>query len=163
MNGLVPKSVKSSAVEMNTYIIQPNDLNYLGTVFGGTVMAEADKTAAIVAQLHSGRTCVTAAVDSFRFLAPAAIGEVLIFKAAVNRTWYTSMEVGVKVVAKNFKTGEERHVVSAYLTFVAINELRKPTTIPQVIPESVEEKRRFQQAELRKTRRLQDKKINRPA
>lgn len=148
------KTVAESAIDYYPFIIAPPHLNARGTVDGGAVMQVADHIAAIVAQRHSGRGCVTLLVDSVRFLAPARQGEVLVFKAALNRVWNSSMEVGVKVFAENYLTGECRHVVSAYLTFVALDEHDRPTSVDAVLPQSTEELRRFTEAERRRTRRL---------
>ena len=148
------KRPSDSAVEQNVYKIFPNDLNSENTVFGGLVMGLCDRTALIVAERHSGHSCVTAAVDSFNFLAPAHSGETLIVKAAVNRAWRSSMEIGVHVVAENSFQGDTRHVVSAYLTFVAIGEDGKPTGVPPIVPETEIEKRRFDAAEERRNVRL---------
>ena len=154
------KKVSESAINDNIYIIQPNDLNYLETVFGGTVMAEADKIAAAVARRHSCQTCVTLSVDKFQFLSPAKVGEILVFKAAVNRVWNTSMEVGVKVFAQNPQKEEYRHVVSAYFTFVPIENGRPINAKYSVAPETEAEKRRWRQADERRTRRLQERSKN---
>jgi len=155
MEERLTKRVSESTINDSLYMIQPNDLNYLGTIFGGTVMAESDKIAAIVAKIHCRQTCVTASVDAFRFLAPAYVGEVLVFKASVNRVWNTSLEVGVKVFAKNTLTGESRHIVSAYFTFVPIDETRKPISAKYgLLPETEEEKRRWREADDRRKRRL---------
>ncbi|WP_405222362.1 acyl-CoA thioesterase [Lentisalinibacter sediminis] len=143
-----------SAVEQNVYKIFPNDLNAEQTVFGGLVMALCDRTALIVAERHSGTTCVTAAVDSLNFLSPARTGETLVVKASVNRSWNTSMEIGVRVVAENSRTGEVRHVVSAYLTFVGLDETGRPTVVPDVVPETDDEKRRYRSAQVRRDARL---------
>lgn len=144
-----------SAVEQNVYKIFPNDLNAEQTVFGGLVMALCDRTALIVAERHSGVTCVTAAVDSLNFLSPARSGETLIVKASVNRAWNTSMEIGVRVVAENSRSGESRHVVSAYLTFVGLDEQGRPTSVPDVLPQSEDEQRRYRSALARRKARLQ--------
>lgn len=143
-----------SAVEQNVYKIFPNDLNAEQTVFGGLVMALCDRTALIVAERHSGTTCVTAAVDSLNFLSPARTGETLLVKASVNRAWKTSMEIGVRVVAENSRNGEVRHVVSAYLTFVGLDQTGRPTAVPDVLPETDDEKRRYRSAQVRRDARL---------
>ena len=148
------KSPAESAVEQNVYKIFPNDLNSERTVFGGLVMGLCDRTALIVAERHSGSTSVTAAVDSLNFLAPARAGETLIVKAAINRAWRTSMEIGVHVAAENSHTGDTRHVVSAYLTFVALDDNGKPAPVPPVRPQSQAEKRRYRQAQERRDIRL---------
>jgi acyl-CoA hydrolase len=148
------KRPAESAVEQNVYKIFPNDLNSEYTVFGGLVMGLCDRTALIVAERHSGMTCVTAAVDSLNFLAPARSGETLIVKASVNRAWRSSMEIGVHVAAENSHNGDLRHVVSAYLTFVALDGQGKPTSVPPLVPQSAIEKRRYAEAEERRKMRL---------
>src|ERR1051325_11365289 len=114
------KPVSASAIQDQTSVVFPDDLNPLGTLFGGRVLEMADEVAAVVARRHAGRTCVTLAIDSVRFLAPARHGDLLTFQAAVNRVWKTSMEVGIRCFAEDFKTQKRTHVFSAYFTFVAV-------------------------------------------
>ena len=148
------KPPAASAVEQNVYKVFPNDLNSKYTVFGGLVMSLCDRTALIVAERHSGKTCVTAAVDSLNFLAPARAGDTLVVKAAVNRSWRSSMEIGVHVAAEDSFSGDTRHVVSAYLTFVALDESGKPASVPAVTPQSDIEIKRYEQAGERRSIRL---------
>lgn len=148
------KPPSASSIDQNVYKVFPNDLNSKYTVFGGLVMGLCDRTALIVAERHSGSSCVTAAVDSLNFLAPARSGETLIVKAAVNRSWRSSMEIGVYVAAENSHSGDTRHVVSAYLTFVALDSAGKPTNVPPVKPETDDEKRRYKDADRRRAARL---------
>ncbi len=155
MSNTPGKSVSSTAIEGNTYKIFPNDLNSNGTVFGGLVMGFLDRIALVVAERHSEHTCVTASVDALHFLAPAKTGDVLLFKAAINRAWKTSMEIGVKVIAESPFTREHRHVVSAYFTFVAVDENNKPISVPPVLPETEHEKQRFIEAEVRRKKRIE--------
>ena len=124
------KAPSESAIEQNVYKVFPNDLNSKYTVFGGLVMSLCDRTALIVAERHSGRPSVTAAVDSLNFVAPARAGDTLIIKASANRAWRSSMEIGVHVSAENSHTGESRHVVSAYFTFVALSDDGEPQSVP---------------------------------
>ncbi len=153
------KAPSESAVEQNVYKVFPNDLNSKYTVFGGLVMGLCDRTALIVAERHSGAPCVTAAVDSLNFVAPARAGDTLIIKAAANRSWRSSMEIGVHVAAENSYTGESRHVVSAYLTFVALSDDGEPKSVTPVAPQTAVEKRRFKDAGLRRQQRLENRKV----
>ncbi len=151
------KTPSESAVDHNVYKVFPNDLNSKYTVFGGLVMSLCDRTALIVAERHSGQSCVTAALDSLEFSAPARIGDTLVIKAAVNRAWRSSMEIGVRVTAENSMTQQSRHVVSAYLTFVALDDEGRPTSVPPLLAETPEEKRRFEKAQDRRSQRLANK------
>jgi acyl-CoA hydrolase len=148
------KAPSASSVDQNVYKVFPNDLNSEYTVFGGLVMSLCDRTALIVAERHSGSACVTAAVDSLNFLAPARAGDTLLVKAAVNRSWRSSMEIGVHVAAEDSYTGNTRHVVSAYLTFVALDKTGKTRSVPAVLPDTDIEKRRYEQAQARRDGRL---------
>ena len=150
---LKPQKVSHSAVDNHTYKVFPNDLNSYGTAFGGMIMAICDRTALVVAERHSRQTCVTASVDSMHFLSPAGQGDILLFSAALNRTWRTSMEIGVKVIAEHYQTGERRHILSAYFTFIAIDENKEPTPVPPVIPETPIEKHRYEEANTRRENR----------
>ncbi len=148
------KKVSDSAIHDQTAVVFPNDLNAYGTLFGGRVLDLCDRVTGVVAKRHSGRVCVTLGIDSVRFLSPAKHGDILVFKASVNRVWKTSMEVGVKVFKEDFKTEEQTHIVSAYFTFVALDDHLKPVEIPPVIPETEDEKRRYEAAEKRRQQRL---------
>ena len=151
MNG---KPVSASAINDQTAIVFPDDLNSLGTLFGGRVMEQCDRTCAVVAKRHSARNCVTLGIDSVRFLASARHGDILVFKAAVNRVWRTSMEIGVKVFAEDFRTMARKHMVSAYFTFVAVDESLRPIEIAPIIPETEDEKRRYREADERRQQRM---------
>lgn len=150
---LPARTMSYSAVREQVYMVFPNDLNSNDTVFGGLIMAQMDRYAAVCADRHAGGVCVTVGVDAVHFIAPARKGDVLIFNAAVNRAWGSSMEVGVKVDAVNAAGGDRRHVLSAYLTFVAMRD-GKPRKVPPVTPETVAEKHRYEEAQLRRELRL---------
>jgi acyl-CoA hydrolase len=154
-NTLPPKTVADSMVHEQVYMVFPNDLNSNDTVFGGLIMAQMDRLAAVVADRHSCGVTVTVSVDAVHFLAPARRGDVLVLHASMNRAWRTSMEVGVKVEAEAIGGGPRRHILSAYLTFVATDSAGKPRPVPPLAPQTPEEKRRYIEADLRRASRLQ--------
>ncbi|MCB0390478.1 MAG: acyl-CoA thioesterase [Bdellovibrionales bacterium] len=138
-----------------TEMVLPTHTNSLETIFGGTIMSWIDIAAAISAQRHAQRPVVTASIDDLHFIAPVKSGWVVNLKASVNHTAKSSMEVGVRVDAENPITGEYFHTASAYLTFVALDENGKPTVVPKVLPETDEQKARFDKAKLRRQLRLE--------
>tara|TARA_R110002111_G_scaffold260364_1_gene331623 strand:- start:33 stop:542 length:510 start_codon:yes stop_codon:yes gene_type:complete len=148
------KPVSASAIEKHVYKVFPNDMNAHDTVFGGMIMAKCDRLALVVAERHSAHVCVTAAVDSIHFRAPAKGNDTLLFSLSLNRSWGSSMEIGAKVVAENSYTGETRHILSAFFTFVALDANDKPIDVPAVVPEDSKQKRRFENAEIRREGRL---------
>lgn len=156
MTAVKGKFIRDSAVNNHTYKVFPNDLNSHGTAFGGMIMGICDRVALVVAERHTGKVCVTASVDSLHFLKPAGAGDILLFSACINRAWRTSMEIGIKVEAEHWVTGEKRHIISAYFTFIALDENRQPTPVLPVIPETPIEKRRYEEANDRRNRRMRD-------
>ena len=148
------RPVRESCSEY-TDVALPNDANTLGNVLGGHVMHLVDMCGGLAAWRHSRRPVVTAAMDQMSFLHPVHIGQLLALKSSVNRAFRTSMEVGVKVWVEDPRTGEVVHTSSAYLTFVALDDTGKPVVVAPVIPESDEEKRRYEQAERHREERLQ--------
>ncbi|RME86302.1 MAG: acyl-CoA thioesterase [Caldilineae bacterium] len=155
-----PKRASESFVEM-TQLVLPSHTNPLGTAFGGQIMAWIDICAGIAAQRHARQIAVTASMDDLHFRSPIRIGEVVILKAQVNRAFHTSMEVGVRVEAENPLTGERRHCSSAYLTFVAIDAEGNRVPIPQLIPETENQKRRYEEAAERRRIRLERRNLKR--
>jgi acyl-CoA hydrolase len=136
----------------------PTDLGGHGNILGGKIMHLVDLCAAMAAMRHCHRPVVTASVDSFQFLHPVRVGELISLKASVNRVFRSSMECGVKVMTENLITGERKHTCSAYLTFVALDEHRRPIAVPPVIPETEDEQRRYREAGDRREYRLANRK-----
>jgi acyl-CoA hydrolase len=147
------KFVRQSQV-ITTQLVLPNDTNQLGNLLGGTLMHWIDIAAAIAAKRHSARVCVTASVDELSFHHPVKLGEVVTLQASINRAFNTSMEVGVLVTAQGSEGESTRRANTSYLTFVAVDDDGNPTQVPQVIPETPDEKRRFDQALARRDLRL---------
>jgi acyl-CoA hydrolase len=150
------RRVQDSAHESSA-LMMPQDANLLGNVFGGAVLAMMDKTAAVCAFRHARAVCVTASIDRVDFREPIYVGELLLMKASVNFAGRTSMEVGVRVDAENLLTGNRRHTNSCYLTFVAVDGNGHPVEIPDVVPETPHEKRRYEAARARRARRLEER------
>ena len=150
------KPVSESHVEM-TEIVLPNDANILGNILGGKVMHLIDIACAVAAHRHCRRPVVTAAMDSLDFRHPIKVGELIIIKASVNRVFKTSMECGAKVFSENLGTGDRKHTSSAYLTFVALDEKKRPMQVSPVVPETEDEKRRWKGAEIHREFRMRQK------
>lgn len=131
----------------------PSHANPSGAVFGGEILKACDEAAGIAAGRHARRRVVTAAVDAMEFVEPARIGEVLTCKAAVNATFGSSMEVGVRVEAEDLLSGEVRHTNSAYFVMVAVDEDGSPVEVHDVEPSSDEGRRRQAEARERHDRR----------
>jgi acyl-CoA hydrolase len=148
------KPARVARAEM-TEVVLPQDTNPLGYILGGRVMHLVDICGAIAGHRHSNSYMVTASVDYLDFRNPIRVGELIILKSQVNRVFNTSLEVGVKVFSENVLTGTRKHTTSAYLTFVAIDELTGARKrIAPLIPRTSDEKRRYREAALRRKLRL---------
>ncbi len=150
------KTVKESRVIVSQ-VMQPADANPAGNVHGGTIMKLIDNAAGVVAFRHSRCNSVTASVDQINFHYPAFIGDLLTIKACLNLVGKTSMEIGARVESENLLTGKTRHIGSAYLTFVSLDDNLKPIVIPGLIFETDKEKKRNQDAQARRKIRLAEK------
>jgi acyl-CoA hydrolase len=146
---LVARTVRESQSEMNE-IVLPNDTNPLGFLLGGRLMHWIDLAAAMAAHRHSRSYAVTASIDHLDFLVPVHVGDLVILRSSVNRAFHTSMEVGVKVWVENYLENRSSHVSSAYLTFVAVDKAGNRITVPPVVPETEDEKRRYEGAARRR-------------
>lgn len=137
-----------------TELVLPNDTNTLGNLMGGRLLHLMDVCAAIAAKRHSNRTVVTASVDSVDFQNAIRLGEVVVLKAAVNRAFSTSMEVGVSVWAEDTTTGQRRRSNRAYYTFVAVDQSGRPIPVRPVEPETEADRARHAAAGRRRELRL---------
>ncbi|MFI9030895.1 acyl-CoA thioesterase [Streptomyces sp. NPDC053560] len=147
-----PTSVSRTTL---SHIMDASHTNLLGTVHGGVIMRLVDDAAGAVAGRHSGGPAVTASMDEMAFLEPVRIGDLVHVKAQVNWTGRSSMEVGVRVLAERWnESTPAQQVGSAYLVFAAVDENGKPRAVPPVIPETERDKRRYQEAQIRRTHRL---------
>jgi len=147
------KTVAESAAEMVEMVL-PNDANPLGNLLGGRVMHLIDIAGAISAHRHARSQVVTVAVDNLDFLYPIRVGELVVLRAHITRTFRTSMEVEVRVYREDYLTGERQQTSSAFVTYVALDSTGKPQEIPPLIPHTQEEKRRYREALERRRQRL---------
>jgi uncharacterized protein (TIGR00369 family) len=147
------RSVSGSTVTL-TQMMEVTDANVAGNVHGGVIMRLVDTAAALAAIKHSGGLALTVGIDEMTFLEPVHIGEVVVLKASVNDVGRTSMECGVRVEAEDPLTGTVRHVNSAYLVFVAVDDEGKPRPVPPLVAETEDERRRQREAKLRRERRI---------
>ncbi len=154
------KKIRESQTEI-AQIMYPEHANPAGNVHGGHILKLVDQAAAIAGARHTHSNVVTASVDRMDFISPVFVGNVVFAKASINYTGRTSMEIGVRIEAECLRTGTHTHVGSAYLTFVALDDNDKPTEIPQILPETEEEKRRYNGAKNRRELRLKQAKKHR--
>jgi acyl-CoA hydrolase len=148
-----PRSQAHSRTQMTEYVL-PQHANALGGVFGGQIMAWVDLCAAICGQRHSGRQCVTAFVDDLKFQQPVRVGEVVRLDARVTAVFRTSMEIEVVVEGEDATTGRRWPCVDARLTFVAIDDARKPTEVPPLVLDTDEVRASQAAGEERRSARL---------
>ncbi|CAO3639910.1 unnamed protein product [Cunninghamella blakesleeana] len=163
------KYMHESRVTM-TEIVTSSHVNSIGVCFAGSILSWIDICAGIAAKRHASVPCVTRSVDDVAFLRPVKEGDILKIQASVNKSWKTSMEVGVKVEVESPLVAERIFVAHAYLTFVALSPRPKPKTylgkryvqyqpiaVPSIVPMNDKEKRRYDMAEQRRQSRLKRK------
>jgi acyl-CoA hydrolase len=153
---LTPRPVRDSQSEI-TELVLPNDTNVLRVLLGGRLMHWIDMAGAMAAHRHSRQYVVTASVDHLDFVSSPHIGDFVVLRSSVNRAFHTSMEVGVKVWVENYVANTRSHVSSAFLTFVAVDREGNRLPVPPVVPETDEERRRFEGAARRRELRLAER------
>jgi acyl-CoA hydrolase len=147
------KFSRESLVSM-TELVLPNDTNTLNNLMGGRLMHWMDIVSAISAQKHSNRTVVTASVDNISFRHPIRLGNVVTLRAKVTRAFSSSMEIRIDVDAEDMPSNKKIESNSAYFTFVAVDHTGKPIEVPEVVPETEEEKAMYDGALRRRQLRL---------
>lgn len=157
MDILAPRSVAHSLTQMTEYVL-PTHANALGNVFGGQILAWMDLCAAICAQRHTGRLAITAGIDELSFEQPIRIGEVVCLTAQVTAAFRTSLEIMVEVSGENAMTGARWPCVSAFLTFVAVDDASRPTSVPPLLLETDDQRARSAAARARRELRLKHRK-----
>ena len=136
-----------------TILMTPDKTNFFGNVHGGDVLKLLDQVAYACASRYAGKHVVTLSVDQVIFKQPIHVGELLTFLASVNYTGTSSIEVGIKVIAEDILSKVVRHVNSCFLTMVAMDERRQPTSVARFSPSTPVEVRRYKSAKLRREMR----------
>jgi acyl-CoA hydrolase len=144
---LPPSRPMSHSVGTITTFVMPHMQNVLGDLFGGELMALVDQAAAVAAIRHAGGPAVTASIDRVDFRERIRVGSLVTCEATVDFVGNSSMDITVEVYAETVSTGERRHTHTAHVVFVAIDETGKPRRVPRLIPETPEERERYQRAE----------------
>ncbi|MCS6974232.1 MAG: acyl-CoA thioesterase [Cyclobacteriaceae bacterium] len=147
------KFPRESFVSM-TELVLPNDTNTLNNLMGGRLMHWMDIVSAIAAQKHSNRTVVTASVDNISFKHPIQLGNVVTLRARVTRAFNSSMEVRIDVEAEDIPSGKKIESNSAYFTFVAVDQSGRPIDVPEIEPETDEDREYYNGALRRRQLRL---------
>jgi len=147
------KRVSQSRTSM-TEMVLPNDANIHGNILGGRVLHLLDVAGAIAAFRHARLPVVTVSVDSVSFLHPIQVGQLVLLEASVTRVFTTSMEVEVQVFSEDPVSGIRLKTSTAFVTYVALDQKGRPTQAPSLIPETDEEKQRYEAALRRRDQRL---------
>jgi acyl-CoA hydrolase len=151
----VPRRIADSDTVM-TQLVLPHHANVHGSVLGGTVMHWIDLAAAVVANRHSRRPVVTAAIDEMAFLAPIQVGQLALIHARITLVDRSSMEICVDVESEDLLSGERRHTSTAYVTFVALDPVTsRPTPVPPLALETEQERQEHDRAQERRRLRLE--------
>ncbi len=136
-----------------SHVMMPYHANPAGNVNGGVIMQLIDDAAFVIATRYARSNVVTASIERIDFHRPVHVGDLLTLKGCLNMTNRSSMEIGVRIEGEDMRTGEQRHIASAYLTFVALKKSHKPTPLQEYIPSTREAKRRYKEALLRREQR----------
>lgn len=147
------KTPKESETIM-TEVVCPNDTNPMGILQGGRLVQWMDIASAVCAQNHSEHISVTVSIDQVQFKLPAKIGDVITIKARITRSFRSSMEIFVQAWAKKIISQKAYLINEAYFTFVALDENGKTTAIPEVKPETPEEKKLYKAAAAKRNNRI---------
>jgi acyl-CoA hydrolase len=150
---LEPRRAAASLTTMTEYVL-PTHANVVGNVFGGQILGWLDLCAAICAQRHTGRVTITAGIDELSFERPIKVGQVVRLTARVTAAFRTSLEILVEVEGEEATTGARWPCVSAFVTYVALDENLSPVQVPPLACETDEERALAAAALARRERRL---------
>lgn len=149
-----PARRPAESVAVISELMMPHQVNNAGNIFGGELLAMVDRVAAVCAMRHSGRPCLTIAIDRVDFREPIYAGELVTCTARVNFVGRTSMEIGVHVEAEDLLSGKKRHTNTCLLTFVAVGPDRRPVPVPPLNLSDADDERRYNEGKFRRKLRL---------
>lgn len=147
----------SDSETIKTEVVCPNDTNPMGLLLGGRLVQWMDIAAAICAQTHAGKICVTASIDNVNFKSSARVGDIITIRAKITRAFASSMEIFVETHAKNVLSQESGLINEAYFTFVALDNRGHATPVSVVKPETDTETEQFKNALIRRNKKTADK------
>lgn len=133
-----------------TELMVPAYANFGGKIHGGIILSLMDKVAYACASKHAGNYCVTVSVENVDFLEPIDVGEMVSMFASINYVGYSSMVIGIKVIAENFKIGSVKHTNTSFFTMVSKDDSGQPSKVPGLILETKEDVKRFLESIKRK-------------
>ena len=136
----------SESETIRTEVVCPNDTNPMGILKGGQLVHWMDMAAAVCAQIHAEKICVTVSIDNLQFKIPAKLGDIVKIKAKITKAFTSSMEIFVQAHVKNIKSKEKVLVSEAWFIFVALDDKAKPTPVPAVRAVTKEEIRQYNNA-----------------
>lgn len=141
------------SLTIKTEVVCPNDTNPMGILQGGRMVEWMDIAAAVCAQTHAKKICVTASINHVDFKAAVKVGDIIYIHAKITRAFTTSMEIFVQAFARKVLESKDYLVCEAYFTFVALDANGNRTQVMEVTPVSIEEKKQYLNALERKNRR----------
>lgn len=148
------KKPPAASAAILSQVMMPQHTSHYGNVHGGVIMRLVDEVAYVAASRHARRNVVTASIDSLNFKNPVHIGDVVTLRAELTLVGRTSMEIEVHVQTEKVKTGEIFPVATAYLTMVALDNEGRPTEVPGLALQNEEERKKYEEAKLRRRQRL---------
>ncbi len=116
----------------NRELVQPNHANNLDTAHGGNVLKWMDVVGAMSAMRFAGEPCVTAHINQVNFERPIGVGDIALIRAYVYAAGRTSVRVRIRVFRENPLSGETEQTTESYFVYVAIDEERTPTPVPEL-------------------------------
>ncbi|MBE2246822.1 MAG: acyl-CoA thioesterase [Candidatus Competibacteraceae bacterium] len=139
----MPTKTPQETIAVTTKVVLPNDTNTLGNLFGGQLLAWMDEIASVSAHRHSQRICVTASINHVAFKNPIRMAEIVTLEAKVTRSFSSSMEVYIDVFVEDYHAGTRTKCNEAIFTFVAVDQRGNPIQVPLIMPETEEERQRY--------------------